>query len=85
MAVTPKPKTAKAPNVDIEALISKGGGTPGERIDKGKDGTIAIVLRLPADMLDEVDAVVKARAVRMPRHTWILEAVHEKLLRETDK
>ncbi|MDP2896375.1 MAG: hypothetical protein Q8Q12_07425 [bacterium] len=85
MAVTPKPKTAKAATVDIEALISKGGGTPGEQIDKEKDGTTAIVLRLPANMLDQVDAVVKARAVRIPRHTWILEAVHEKLLRETDK
>lgn len=41
-----------------------------------------IVLRLPTPLLFRVDAVVKARSIRIPRHTWLLEAVLEKLERE---
>jgi len=32
-------------------------------------------------MLKEIDRAVKARPYRMPRHTWLLEAIHEKLTR----
>jgi len=32
-------------------------------------------------MLKEIDKAVKARPYRMPRHMWLLEAVHEKLMR----
>jgi hypothetical protein len=38
-------------------------------------------LRLPASMLKEIDKAVKTRPYRMPRHMWLLEAVHEKLMR----
>jgi hypothetical protein len=32
-------------------------------------------------MLKEIDKAVKTRPYRMPRHMWLLEAVHEKLMR----
>ena len=32
-------------------------------------------------MLKEIDKAVQARPYRMPRHMWLLEAVHEKLTR----
>lgn len=41
-----------------------------------------IVLRVPTPLLFRVDEVVKARPIRIPRHTWLLEAVLEKLERE---
>lgn len=41
-----------------------------------------IVLRLPKPLLCRVDEVVQARPIRIPRHTWLLEAVLEKLERE---
>jgi hypothetical protein len=41
-----------------------------------------VILRLPASMLRSIDQAVKSRPVRIPRHTWLLEAVHEKLSRE---
>jgi hypothetical protein len=41
-----------------------------------------IVLRLPVPLLSKVDEVVKARPIRIPRHTWLLEAIWEKLERE---
>ena len=32
-------------------------------------------------MLKEIDKAVRGRPYRMPRHMWLLEAVHEKLTR----
>jgi hypothetical protein len=46
-----------------------------------KNSTVTVSLRLPASMLKEIDKAVKTRPYRMPRHRWLLEAVHEKLMR----
>ncbi|MBZ5603169.1 MAG: hypothetical protein LAO79_12780 [Acidobacteriia bacterium] len=32
-------------------------------------------------MLKEVDDALKHRPYKMPRHMWLLEAIHEKLMR----
>ena len=80
MAISRKPKATKptAAEVAVQALINKGGSTPKHQAEA--DST-AVILRLPADMLAKVDAAVAARPIRTPRHTWILEAIHEKLQR----
>ena len=41
-----------------------------------------VLLRVPAAMLARIEKAMKARPVKIPRHTWLLEAVHEKLARE---
>ena len=46
-----------------------------------KNSTVTVSLRLPTSLLKEIDKAVKARPYRMPRHMWLLEAVHEKLMR----
>jgi hypothetical protein len=46
-----------------------------------KKGTTTVSLRIPVSMLKEIDKAVKGRPYRMPRHMWLLEAVHEKLTR----
>jgi hypothetical protein len=46
-----------------------------------RNSTVTVSLRLPASMLKEIDKAVKTRPYRMPRHMWLLEAVHEKLMR----
>jgi nicotinamide mononucleotide (NMN) deamidase PncC len=56
-----------------------GTDTPESR-DK-RNGTVTVSLRIPASMLKEVDKAVKSRPYRMPRHMWLLEAVHEKIAR----
>lgn len=87
MAISRKPRSSGAPGtglVDVEALINKGGSTPKPNIEE-TDGATAVVLRLPRDVLNRVDAAVKARPIRTPRHTWLLEAVHEKLAREAEE
>lgn len=83
MPITPKPQRRQAGPVNIDALINKG-GTPAPEPSRPKPAeTASVVLRLPADMLAEVDQSVRTRPIRIPRHTWILEAIHEKLERET--
>ena len=41
-----------------------------------------LTVRVPRSLVSDIDTGRKARAVRVPRNTWILEAVVEKLDRE---
>jgi hypothetical protein len=84
MAIARKPKASAAttPAVDIEELISRGGGTPKEAGRGTDETTVPVILRIPPAMLQQIDAAVKAQAIKTPRHRWLLEAIHEKLLRD---
>jgi hypothetical protein len=46
-----------------------------------KSGTVTVSLRVPIPMLNEIDAAVRSRPYKIPRHMWLLEAIHEKLAR----
>jgi hypothetical protein len=83
MAITRKPKQSSGAgkSVDVEALINKGGSVAGKNGGQGKD-TVPVILRVPEDILQKVDASVQARRIKTPRHTWLLEAILEKLERE---
>jgi hypothetical protein len=86
MAISRKPKKssdAAAKHVDVNALINKGGGVAGKNGGQEK-GTVPVILRVPEDILRKVDASVQARRLKTPRHTWLLEAVLEKLERESN-
>ena len=72
----PQLKSRKKPRLTVEERA----GLPNISRDQ-RNGTVTVSLRLPASMLKEIDKAVKARPYRMPRHMWLLEAVHEKLMR----
>lgn len=93
MAIARKPRQNAGASVptsvserDIEALIHKGGSVahhtraPAAAAPSGE--APRVVLRIPAALLEEVDMAVRARRPKIPRHTWLLEAVQEKLERE---
>ena len=83
MAITRKPSAAAAkPNID--ELINRGGSSPQTEQGAGtsEPESIAVIVRIPAKMLADIDRSVKARKIRTPRHTWLLEAILEKLGRE---
>ena len=82
MAITRKPKAAATTAVNVDELINRGGRPGGQAAETTDDATTAVVLRIPAAMLEQIDAAVKARPIKTPRHRWILEALHEKLSRE---
>ena len=83
MAISRKPKPApEGTNVDIDALIHKGGSVAGQGASNSKQKLVPVMLRLPPVMLEKVDASVQARVVPTARTTWIMEAIAEKLERE---
>jgi type III secretory pathway component EscV len=84
MAISRKPNqssSATAKTVDVDALIKKGGSVAGK--NEEENSTVPVILRVPEDLLEKVDASVQARRIKTPRHTWLLEAVLEKLERES--
>ena len=83
MAVSRKPaaRAASVP-VDVDALIRKGGSVPeAESSLSSERKTVPVTLRVPSGLLKQVDEFLKTQPVPLPRHTWLLEAVHEKLTR----
>lgn len=85
MSITRKPKVptfAQSPTVDPLVLIQRGGSSASQAAKKPYEGTTAVILRVPTDILKRVDQVLRARPLRAPRHTWILEAILEKLSNE---
>lgn len=66
MAVKPQP--------NINAFIHKGG-------EVAKDNTeenVIFTLRVPKTMVVKIDAQCKGE-IKLPRNTWILQAIQEKL------
>lgn len=86
MAVTRKPKAKpeqQAP-VDVDALIRKGGSVAGgdDTSMKETPKVTSVILRVPSEIIERVDEAVQGRRIKTPRHTWLLEAIVEKLDRE---
>ena len=87
MAITRKPKidVSSTPQVDVEALIMKGGSPTGASTEpptKPASKATPVILRIPSDLLTRIEEVRGSRPVKIPRHTWLLEAVVEKLQKE---
>jgi hypothetical protein len=77
MAVRAKPLSQTADEQRINALIDKGGAVPTEAPDKSKP--MFVQLRLSRDLIDRIDKNRKKRTVPPSRHSWILEALLDKL------
>jgi hypothetical protein len=45
---------------------------------------VTVSLRIPEDVAARVDRAVRSRPVKIPRHTWPLEALVEKLDRDEE-
>lgn len=76
MAIARKPvKTEK----EIKQLIHKGGSVPATEANKE---LMRLQLRLPAEVVEQIDTLLAIRLVKPSRHTWFLEAIYEKMERE---
>jgi len=81
MAISQKPKPPSAQqslDEETEALVNKGLSV---KKDDAKSET-TVLLRIPNPFAERLDRIIKAKPIRTPRHTWILEAILEKLERE---
>jgi hypothetical protein len=89
VAISRKPKSPSDDSngvVDVEALINKGGSiasSPPAAPAKTAE-TVTINLRMPIPLVERIDVVLKSYPIKKPRHTWLLEAVIEKLEKEAD-
>lgn len=84
MAITRKPMAQQTTShVDVEALINKGGSVATTAKPEAEDVPVPITLRIPAQLLTKIDATLTSRPIKKPRHTWLLEAIVEKLSRES--
>jgi hypothetical protein len=83
MAISRKPKVSEkqVKEQNINALINKG-GSAAEESDGRRSGDKPILIRIPAEALEKIDKIVSAKKIKTPRHTWLLEAIFEKLQRD---
>jgi hypothetical protein len=76
---TPSPSEA-----EIKALIHQGMSSPIDHpASPSEEEEQRVVLRLPRALLRRVDVAVKQRPLKTPRHRWLMEAILEKLERES--
>ena len=82
MALRSKPQQqpATADERRINELIEKGGTVPVDDGDKSKP--MLVQLRLSRDLVQRIDRNRKKRTVPPSRHSWILEALLDKLKAE---
>ncbi len=72
----------KEKDTALLALIKKGGRSARTLDDEDQVQEKRISLRLPEDVAERIKQAAKARAIKTPSHTWIVEAVLEKLKKE---
>ena len=84
MAITAKPQKTSAPDsssVDVDRLINKG-GTVAQSDDRTDEQSKKVLLRVPLDVLEDVDVQVKARRPKISRHMWMIESILQRLERD---
>lgn len=85
MVISSKPKQkqedSKVDKVDVDALINKGGSVASNANKQAKTEML-VNLRLPADVVQQIDAIVVKRRIKTSRHTWLMEAIYDKLEKE---
>lgn len=75
--------------INVEEFIQDVGSisqvvTPKKKPEDISDEEVkGLKLRLPVDLLTEIDAAVKSRRPAPSRHQWILEAIYEKLAKDS--
>ncbi len=97
MAIARKPKTSDSPplpDVDVEALIAKGGSvaqdsthtneTATQGADNGTSKAVtSFTLRVPNNILSTMDTHRSRGPYKVSRQQWIIEAIFQRLERET--
>ena len=67
---------------DIDAVINRGGSSSASQ-DELQEKERIFNLRVPESLVARVDALRKRRTGKISRNTWILEAIEDKVTRES--
>ena len=87
MAVTRKPKDEHVPVDELQddpafqQYLRKGGSAAKSPQKVPKD--IRFTLHIPGSLCQELDQLRDARPLKISRHQWVLEAILEKIQRES--
>lgn len=81
MALSRKLGKLEVEQPNVEALIMKGGSSGDQEAATQSTPIKRVQLRVSTAVLDQIDGLVKKRAGNVSRHTWIMEAIEEKLER----
>jgi hypothetical protein len=80
--ITRKPKVSASSTTPSETDIQRGGSVAAQ---KPLGTTTLVNLRLPVNVLAQIDQALELRQPKTSRHYWLMEAVLEKLQREGDE
>ena len=67
---------------DIDEIINRG-GTSSASQEEHTEKERVFNLRVPESLVEQVDALRKRRTGKISRNTWILEAIEDKITRES--
>ncbi len=79
MAVGRKATKPRAKDIDVDALIEKGGSHAGDEEASALDDVQKITVRLPKDLVRQIDEAIKRRPISISRNQWLAEAAYEAL------
>ena len=83
MTISQRPNRDKATNAKVMAFVDKGGSAAAGQDDGGEGKLPQHPLKFPkGDLFDRLERCRKASTVKLPRNTWILQAIAEKLERD---
>lgn len=83
MALSRKISKPEIQEDKIEELILKGGSSGKENnLQEKADVVRKVQLRISTSKLNAIDILIKKRVGNVSRHTWIMEAIEEKLGKE---
>ena len=68
---------------DIDAVINRGGSSSAASNEEHPEKERIFNLRVPESLVAKVDALRKLRTGKISRNTWILEAIADKIERES--
>jgi hypothetical protein len=68
---------------DIDAVINRGGSSSAASQEDQSERERIFNLRVPESLVAKVDALRKLRTGKISRNTWILEAIADKIERES--
>ena len=83
MAITGKPSREKTTDAQLIAFVEKGGSVAAPKAAPAAAAATAHPLKFPERQLfDRLETARASGAVKLPRNTWILQAIAEKLERD---
>ena len=68
---------------DIDAVINRGGSSSATSQEEHMEKERIFNLRVPESLVAKVDTLRKRRTGKISRNTWILEAIEDKVSRES--